>query len=83
MQFDKFQDLYFGIASIKDAERGNTMAVFKTRVPLTNIRYAECILHIVDDIVDDGVNLTFYVPTEKAKKFLGIMSACGIWVKKC
>lgn len=59
------------------------MAVYRTNVPLTSIRYAEGVLRIVDDAIDDGRNITFYVPSEKIKKFLCIMSASGIWVTKC
>ena len=65
------------------AQKGEIMAVYKTNVALTKIKYAESILRIVDDVIDDGENLTFYVPLEKQKKFLYIMSASGIWAKKC
>lgn len=58
------------------------MAQYKAKVSLTNISYAESLLHVVDDVVDDGRNLIFAVPLSKVKRFLRIMHDAGINVTK-
>lgn len=58
------------------------MAKYMTNVALENIRYADSVLHVVDDAVDDGRNITFYVPLRKIERFLRIMHDAGVEVER-
>lgn len=49
---------------------------------LTQMRYANAILNIVDDAIDDGSYITFYVPKKKVPTFLRILKDEGKQVEK-
>ena len=49
---------------------------------LTQMRYANAILKIVDDAIDDGTHITFFVPRKKVPTFLRILKDEGKQVEK-
>ena len=65
-----------------ECRKGNDMARYTANAALTNINYTESIFRVVDDVVDDGRNLTFVVPLSRVKRFLRIMKDAGIAVTR-
>lgn len=58
------------------------MARYTANAALVSINYTESIFRVVDDVVDDGQNLTFVVPLGRVKRFLRIMKDAGIAVTR-
>ena len=65
-----------------ECRKGDYMARYTANAALVSINYTESIFRVVDDVVDDGQNLTFVVPLGRVKRFLRIMKDAGIAVTR-